>query len=60
MHACLLALADLDSTRQPMTMHDIWKYTYDATSMHMYVHTAYISSPNLMTILMHYHAPLIL
>ena len=40
MLVCILALADLDSTRQPMhiIMHDIWKYTYDATSMHMHVH----------------------
>ena len=39
MHACILALADLDSTiaKQPMIMHDIWKYAYN--SMHMHVHT---------------------
>ena len=41
MHACKLALANLDSTRQPMIMimHDIWKYAYNATIMHMHVHT---------------------
>ena len=38
MHACILALADLHSTRQPMIMHDIWKYAYNATSMHMHMH----------------------
>ena len=37
MHACILALADLHSTRQPMIMH-IWKYAYNTTSMHMHMH----------------------
>ena len=39
MHACMLALADLDSkiAKQPIIIRDIWKYVYDATSMHMHV-----------------------
>ena len=35
----ILELADLDNQLMIIIMHDIWKYAYDATSMHMHVHT---------------------